>query len=260
MNIKERNIEIYKYAYEYLLKILPEGLSEKDLEKYFVGDNKDFTSLEEIFERLIISAQNFQRMPNTIKYEERKEQIKNILHNFDYKKIAKMEVDTLYQEFRNTFNVTTNDSKLNSWYKWSKSIIDSAKFICEFENVEDFRKFVEQYNTNIEMSMSLPLLISSKIYNIGFALACDFLKELGYLNYAKPDVHIMDIFNELDLADNDQISVFKATIQMAKDNNVTPYKLDKVLWLICSGNFYKDNVNIGSKKEDFINYIRSKEN
>ena len=39
----------------------------------------------------------------------------------------------------------------------------------------------------------------------------------------------------------------------------TPYKVDKIFWLIGSGSFYLDNINIGRKKETFINTIKDKD-
>lgn len=109
--------------------------------------------------------------------------------------------------------------------------------------------------------MSLPLLISSKISGVGFPLACDFLKELGYLNYPKPDVHIIDIFYKLELADNNIIDVFEAIIRMYEDckeidNTVTPYKIDKILWLISSGRFYLDDITVNRHKEKFIKEMK----
>ena len=44
MNTKEKNAMIYHSAYQYLIEILPCSLSENDLEKYFWGDKKDFSS------------------------------------------------------------------------------------------------------------------------------------------------------------------------------------------------------------------------
>ena len=82
---------------------------------------------------------------------------------------------------------------------------------------EDFKHFVSLYDYNTITRMSLPLLISSKISGIGFALACDFLKELGYVNYPKPDVHIVDIFTSLEHSDNNIINVFEAVIKMYED-------------------------------------------
>lgn len=53
-------------------------------------------------------------------------------------------------------------------------------------------EFVSRFDYNISTRMALPLLISTKISGVGFALACDTLKELGFTNYPKPDVHMMD--------------------------------------------------------------------
>lgn len=261
--IKQRNIAIYKYAYEYLLDILPKKLNKMDLEKYFKGDNSKFTSLKDVFIQIIRSAQNYQRMPNVIKFNERYKEIGKILNNYDYLTIANTDVSEIYQTFRKEFNITTKDSKMNSWYKWSNSVVDAAKFINNFKDVEDFKKFIKLYDYNAVTRISLPLLISSKISGIGFALACDILKELGYLNYPKPDTHIIDIFTQLGLTDNNPINVFEAVVKMADDclsvdKSATPYKVDKILWLISSGRFYLDNIKISRKKDTFIEYTKKK--
>ena len=64
-----------------------------------------------------------------------------------------------------------------------------------------------------------------------------FHKELGYVNFPKPDVHLRDIFTALELCqdgdDDDQL--FKAIIRVAGNANVTPYNVDKTFWLIGSG-------------------------
>ncbi len=251
---KKINLEIYNIAYNYLLNILPEQLKEEDLEKYFIGDNAEFSSLKDVYIQIIRYAQNYQRMPNVIKFEERIHEIGHILYDFDYEQISSISVKDLYYTFRKELHITSKDSKMNSWYKWSNSVIDAAKFVCNFKDVEDFKKFVALYSYNTVTRMSLPLLISSKISGIGFALACDLLKELGYLNYPKPDVHIIDIFSQLGLSDENPINVFEAVVKMAEYCNVTPYKVDKILWLISSGRFYHDNITIGRKKDEFIQF------
>lgn len=261
MDIKEKNQIVYKCANEYLKSILPENLTEQDLEKYFIGDKSDFTKLKDVFIQLIRSAQNYQRMPNTIKFKERFNDIKIILYDFDYNKVAMLDAVDLYYNFRNKFNVISKDTKMNSWYKWSRSIIDAANFVCSFKDVEDFKHFISLYDYNTVTRMLLPLLISSKISGIGFPLACDFLKELGYLNYPKPDVHIVDIFSELGLSDRNIMNVFEAVIRMYEDcieidSTVSPYKIDKILWLICSGKFYLDGLTVTRHKEIFIKNMK----
>lgn len=81
MDIKVKNQIVYRTAYRYLHEIKPEQITKDELNKYFVGDRKDFSTLEDVFEQIIHSAQNYQRMPNVIKYQERRERIKSILYD-----------------------------------------------------------------------------------------------------------------------------------------------------------------------------------
>lgn len=251
---------VYAEAQRYLLSMLPAEMEPAELDKYFIGDRRDFASLQDVYEQFIHSAQNYQGMPKFIKYKERREQIKHILHDFDVKIIKDMDADELYQTFRMEFGVTSRDSKQNSWRKWSRSVIDAAKFMSNFTDADDFRGFVAQFDYNRPTRMALPLLISTKISGIGFALACDTLKELGFLSYPKPDVHLVEVFSQLGLSEENPISVFEAIVEMADvckevDPESSPYKLDKIIWLICSGRFYLDDISVGRHKDDFIKYM-----
>lgn len=260
MDIKHKNQIVYKTAIRYLHEIKPEQISSDELEKYFVGDRRDFSTLEDVFEQIIHSTQNYQRMPNVIKYQKRREHIKSILYDFDLERISQYDVEELYQKFRYEFDVTSADNNFNSWHKWTKSIVDAAKFMSEFKNIEDFKSFLTQFDYNLLTRMAMPLLISTKISGMGFALACDCLKELGYTNYPKPDIHLIQVFVGAGLSSNNPISVFEAIVRMAEDckeidPEVTPYKIDKVIWLICSGRFYLDSISIKKHKEEFINLV-----
>lgn len=260
MDVKGKNKIVYRTACRYLHEIKPKQISSDEMQKYFVGDRRDFRTLEDVFEQIIHSAQNYQRMPNVIKYQERRDRIKNILYDFDLERISQYDVKELYQKFRYEFDVTSADNNFNSWHKWTKSIVDAAKFMYDFKNIDDFKSFLTQFDYNLLTRMALPLLISTKISGMGFALACDCLKELGYTSYPKPDVHLIQVFVGAGLSSNETISVFEAIVRMAEDckeidPEVTPYKIDKVIWLICSGRFYLDDISIGRHKEEFINLI-----
>ena len=98
-------------------------------------------------------------------------------------------------------------------------------------------------------------------------MACDLLKELGFTNYPKPDVHLIDVFSELGLSEKNAISTFEAVTRMSAhckemDPTATPYKIDKIIWLICSGRFYleKPEVKIERHKKQFIDYVKEKIN
>ncbi len=254
----DQNVLIYSAAREYLGSIKPSGVS---LDKYFLGDSRDFSSLKDVYIQFIRSAQNYQSMPKVIKFDERKERISELTCGLDYQQIKDLSPEELYQSLRREFNAGGADSNYNCWHKWSKSVVDSAKFISDFSDVNDFVEFVSRFDYNISTRMALPLLISTKIRGVGFALACDTLKELGFTNYPKPDVHMMDVFSALGLSEHKPISTFEAIVRMSErgktiDVEVSPYKVDKIFWLICSGRFYLEDpeINIGRHKKQFIEF------
>lgn len=265
MELKDKNKLLWKVTEKYFYDLIEENkdkLGKYKLDWFFEGDNKDYKSISDVYDRLLHSSQNYQHMPNTIKYEQNKAKIKKILFDFDLNKIASLNPKELYYVFRDEFNVNSKDTRFNAWLKYSHSAIDSAKFLKEFKNLKDFENFVKMFNYNIHTRVALPLLIDEKINGIGFALACDFLKELGFTSYSKPDVHIKDVFSALELSGTDNLSVFEAVDRMATDNDETPYKIDKIIWTICSGDFYFANgrkgVKIGPHKKQLIKMLKSK--
>ena len=254
----EQNKKAYMIMCNYLVKILPQGMQRRDLNKYLVSEHEQIDSLETIYEQFLFSAQNYRSMPQTIKFVERKDDIKQILHNYNFDQIIDTGAENLYRTFRSQFNITSPDTAHNSWLKWSKSAVGAAKFMKEFDSVQDFVNFVRVFDYNLHTRMGLPLLIAKKIHGFEFALACDVLKELGFVNYCKPDVHIMDVLEKTGICTRDPIDVFETMTQMARDCNITPYKLDKIMWLICSGDFYLDNIRISRHKNELIDILNNK--
>lgn len=257
-NYPMNSTNIYNFTYDYLHKIAPDGVN---IDKYLTPTNKP-SSLSDVFARFVESAQNYQMLPSVIQYHKRKPQIEKILRGYNPSEVIKYTENELYYIFRKTFDVHSPDSKRNSWYKWSCSIVDSAKLLNNFNDFADFDSFVNTFAYNSLSSMALPLLLQSQIRGIGFALACDTLKELGYEQYPKPDVHLIDIFSGCEICEPNQIAVFTSIIQLAKSCvkagiNTTPYKLDKMFWLICSGVYYLDNIRIKGHKEEFIEELKS---
>lgn len=101
------------------------------------------------------------------------------------------------------------------------------------------------------------MLLSLEIDGFGFALACDFLKEIGFFNFGKPDVHLKNIFYSLILTSStNDYAVFKAIFRIANNVGVTSYKVDKLFWLIGSGNFYLDDIKVGNHRNEFISFVK----
>jgi hypothetical protein len=83
--------------------------------------------------------------------------------------------------------------------------------------------------------------LAEEIHGIGFVLACDFLKELGYVEYGKPDNWMKRIFTRLQLTDSaGDYQVLEAIVRVARNAHTTPYNVDKLFWLIGGGKFYYD--------------------
>jgi thermostable 8-oxoguanine DNA glycosylase len=97
--------------------------------------------------------------------------------------------------------------------------------------------------------------MSEEIFGYGFSLACDFLKELGFTNYVKPDVHLIDIFSGVGLSSKHVLDIFQTASQIANDVNETPYAVDKAFWLIGSGNLYLVGKRFKTNKTQFIDKV-----
>lgn len=140
---------------------------------------------------------------------------------------------------------------LSIWPQYCKTILSAARFIeqFKFKTAEDFYEWVKFFDRDERVRPSLPMLLEHEIEGFGFALSCDLLKELGYTSFPKPDVHLRDIFTALRLSEKgaERYQLFKDITRVANHSDVTPYNVDKVFWLIGSGNFYRDIDMIGKK-------------
>jgi hypothetical protein len=94
---------------------------------------------------------------------------------------------------------------------------------------------------------------------MGFPLGCDWLKEMGYTNYAKPDTHTIDILFGSGVAPSqDNYDVFKTMVKMGRVNDEVPAVIDRLLWFIGSGKYVDENVKITRQKVGFIRLLRAK--
>ena len=254
-NLEKRMQKCYLNAKKYLLEIAPPELRENELEKYFHVE-KEFKTKNDILSVLLASLQNSQMMPNVIRFEDnsRRGKFAKVLYDYDAEQVSgNYMADSLFEKFCDTFTINNQESKNNLWRRYSKSVLSAAKFVNKFKDADDFRNFISQFTYNDLSAAALPLILEKEVYGLGFSLACDFLKELGYTQYPKPDVHIKEIFHAVGFCEDDDYEAYKAVIKMANICCETPYKVDKIFWLIASGNFYlHDDKKIGSHKKDFI--------
>ena len=266
MDTQKKNRKFYHFAYDYLLNKTPPEVTEDLLKKYLVVPKSEqfFFSINDIFYRMLCSAQNRQMSVNVIgRAIGNVQNLGKVLDDFNVEYVLNHFSDykILLEEIENTFDLKgkIRIKEKSLWPQYCKTIISVAKFLSQFKNSKDFLLWIRTFYEDNKSMAVLPLLISTEIYGFGFALVCDFLKELGFTNYGKPDVHIKEILIAYDfLSENESdYNVLKTMINIAQDANVTCYALDKVLWLIGSGKFYNNpeignNGFIGRMKEDFI--------
>ncbi len=134
-----------------------------------------------------------------------------------------------------------------------------TEFLSRFDSFESFDQFVSSFNFNDIAITGLPILLDQEIYGMGFPLACDWLKEMGYTNYAKPDTHSIDILYVTRIAPRqDNYVVYKTMVRMAGVNDEVPAVVDRLLWFIGSGKYVDEHDKITRQKAGFIRDLRLK--
>jgi len=244
----------YNLAYKFLEDLIgAEGL-EKELT--FYHNNKP-NNLNDVYKRMQVSLQNKQGYMNFIAPVD---EMKDILFNFDCHQVIKKfgdDYEKLFFEFKDSFPNKKFDinNKRNAWVMYSRGTLSCAKFLSTFKNYEEFDTFVHSFDLNEYTIAALPMLLEKEIFGYGFPIACDFLKEIGYMNYGKPDVHLKDIFVGLGLVDNDSdYEVFKTIVKMAKAVGKEPVIVDKLFWMIGSGKIEISKKQIGRQKHNFVEF------
>ena len=263
-NQVRRDQKAYALARDYLLGL--DAVTVEMLERHLTAyEGTRPATLPKVYVRILKSAQNRGMGPNVIgKAIGGIEALGPLLCRFNCRAVVKKYGDDssrvlkdVVDELRPRGQVRRSSKGL--WPQFCRTILSSAEFLARFDSASDFYRWVEFFDQDERARPSLPMLMSYEIHGLGFPLACDFLKELGYINFAKPDTHLKKIFSALELSRGSaDFEVFKAVLRVAKSVGVAPYNVDKLFWLIGSGNFYLDGVRVGRHGEDFIAYAQER--
>lgn len=231
-------------------------------------------SNESIVERLCSSLQNSGQMRNSIMFNEKnkenRDKIKEAVCDYDsaifIKRYANWE--SLYDSFiknglkdngknRQVKKEYSNNIPLTNWEKYAKGLFEGINFLANnngFEIVKGLIDLTSTINKITDIEINKIKTISNYIPGFGLALACDWLKECGCTWLVKPDIHIIEVYKHLINSENDKIKNedliidmfdYSILIQHEVDKSMTAYKLDKMIWLICTGDFYQYNIKIG---------------
>lgn len=247
-------------AIEYLLRCgaTPEMISQQRSQWKSQRKNA-IVGREGIYHSLLNHAKNRQGMPNAIGDID---QLETVLFGF-----SPQEVMQQYKTWQQLLEAIQNSgisipgridpsNPKNFWVIYAKSVISCAGFMASFVSAEAFHKFVEGFYSNELSKLALPLLLKEELFGFGLALACDFLKENGYPEFVKPDVHINDITRGLGITNaTTDFGVFKDVVSYCHRNDLVPYELDKILWLVGSGSFYLSGQQVKTDKGAFVRQI-----
>ena len=227
-----------------------------------------YNNYNDIFRRLLISGQNRNMMPSVINFMEREQFFREALNDLNYTQIAnnypkddEEQEKKLLKKLKNKITNIKDESIDNAkslWRVYAKFIINAACFMQE-----KYLKYEKIETKDTIDIIKLATDIANNIPGMGFTLACDFLKEIGY-DIAKPDLHILAFLEQnynKRLKDKkkeitgslpkdtplEEAAAVKVMDDIAKESKCDIYALDKLIWLHCSGNYYEKK----GKKETF---------
>jgi hypothetical protein len=245
---------LYKCAYDYLVSKTGKDALEQKLNHY---RHHKADTMEDLYWYMLNSLTNKVGMRATIGEID---VLGPYLFDFDpYQTHAHYQDDwkKLFKKIRSNHTPPgpMNIKNKNSyWVIFCKGILSGAEFLSGFESYDAFDEFVNGFAFNDISIGALPILLDQEVYGMGFPIANDWLKEIGYSNYCKPDTHTIDILFESGVSSQDNYTVFQTMVKMARVNNEPPAVIDRLLWLIGSGK-YVENEKITRQKAAFIQDI-----
>ena len=267
-----------------------------ELQKYYSNTDQycqfyndaSLSEISKIFAQMTFHMQNATMISNIVKFDKNYEFLKKITFNFvpdDFINhySGANRVDALVNDLR--FNSNTqeglvwNSSKSISKdaiaKRFANSLFECAEYLKNFKTKASVLNDLKS-NANINNVDDLLAYFNSKI-KTGFsvALTCDFLKEFDtcFEFLPKPDIHIKDVIITLKNKNENYYNSPKKELELIKEvqtitenintelrtkgeNEITVYQLDRMIWLVCTDNFFIHGNNVSSKKK-YIDQIKA---
>lgn len=233
---------------------------------------KKYKGKAQILAQIAFHAQNGTMISSIVKFERNIDFLSGVLYNFDPAKVCdefpnapsekENAIQKMVEKFRTELKWDSSKSKNKDaiMRRYAASLIEAAAFVNQFKSREAFLKslcdhykennykdLVKYFNNNVKTGFSI-------------ALTCDFLKEFdkSFSSLPKPDVHIKDTIRAFFGFDEDYyktqsktkdyecIAIMQNLVEqinkkLQPKEQITVYQLDRMIWLVCSGNFFLDN-------------------
>ncbi|WP_211088853.1 hypothetical protein [Desulfovibrio desulfuricans] len=266
-------LAIYNDAKQFFLEKIPSQQRIEILQSYLERPDASAKPVDmpELFERLLRSAQNANMKKGVIgKSIGNVHNLGKVLFDFDVARTLEVysgKPEKLLSDIEKKLKPRGQVRKepRSIWPMYCKTILSAALFLSQFRSGDEFYQWTRLFYENKQAMAALPLIISEEVVGLGYPLSCDFLKELGFIEYGKPDVHISKIFAGIGLCEeaHGPYMIQKIIVRIAEAANVSPYNVDKLFWLIGSGRLDKHinlgkNGKIGNFRQEYIDHVNAK--
>jgi hypothetical protein len=249
-----RDVAAFRLARQYLLTFALEGVTDAVIDHYVEPPVTRLrpATMNGIYLRVLASAQNANMRANVVGGAiGGVERLEGVLCTFDPAAVSRCFGDR-WEDLLDAVEASgllphpVRREPRSIWPLFCRAALSGAAFLRQFDDADDFYAWVEVFDKDDRIRPALPMLLSYEIDGFGFPLACDFLKELGFLDFGKPDVHLKAILGGLGLAPSppSDYEAFKAIVRIAHEVGVSAYHVDKLFWLVDSGYFY-DHPDVG---------------
>ena len=251
-------------ARAYLLGFSAYGVTDEVLDQYLEpGDRLRAARLSDVYWQLLWSSQNAQMRTAVVtgSMDDGMMALVDVLFKFEPAKVVahygddwEAVLDDIVERVNPRGKVRRSSRSI--WPRFCRSIVSGGKFLAQFPDAAAFYAWADGFAADGRSSSDLPDAISRQVDGLGFALACDFLKELGYSAYGKPDVHIRKTLIGLGLmsdAATDQ-AAHELLLSFARSAGLSPYHVDKLIWLVGSGSFYRHGEigRVPTARDEFV--------
>ena len=222
------NFDIHKNYQDFVFARFTASLFNSGFRNYMTNDPQKFIELSK-------SLLGFKL--NTIKYLKWEDYQNDVINNSSYPCINKITKEQNQEQiFRGVSDIVkylqTNQFSHNNGSK-PTSFDDYMMNVSNIVNTNSFKH----------------------IYGMGFALFSDAIKESGIIDLAKPDVHVIDVFNKAFGSKNEFVrpsktidleNILRVFYDISIATNESIYKIDKIIWMVAAkpGNdFYLHPMN-----------------